>query len=73
MVDDLDELRKQVLGLSREERQGILDALLASFSPHQRDVSDKAWLAEALDRIAAYDRGEMEALTVEDVQKSIGL
>ncbi len=72
-MGNLDELRNQILGLSRDGQLEILDTLLASFSPHQREVIDKAWLAEALDRIAAYDRGEMEAFTVEDVQKSIGL
>lgn len=72
-MNHLEDLREQVLALPMMDRERLMEDILASFCPSGRESIDKAWVAEALDRIAAYDRGEMEAFTVEEVQKSIGL
>lgn len=72
-MSDLDALRTQVLALPDVDRQRLMDDILASFNPVAREAIDKAWVAEALDRIDAYDRGEMGSYTVEEVEKSLGL
>jgi len=72
-MNDLETLREQVLALPIMDRERLMEDILVSLGPSERDAIDKAWVAEALDRIAAYDRGEVEAFTIEDVQKSIGL
>ena len=72
-MNDLESLREQVLALPTVDREQLVEDILASFSPSGREAIDKAWVAEALDRIAAFDRGEMETYSVEEVQKSIGL
>lgn len=72
-MNDLENLREQVLALSIVEREQLMEDILASFSPAGREAIDKAWVAEALVRMAAYDRGEMESFTVDEVQKSLGI
>jgi len=71
-MNHLENIRKQVLALPTVDREQLMEDILASFDPNGRESIDKAWVAEALDRIAAYDRGEMEAFTVEEVRMSIG-
>lgn len=72
-MSNLDALRKQVLALPVVDRERLVEDILASFSPATREVIDKAWVAEALSRIEAYDRGEMESYSVEETEKSLGL
>ena len=72
-MNDLENLREQVLALPVVDRERLMEDILASFNPAAREAIDKAWVAEALDRINAYDRGEMESYTVEEVEKSLGL
>lgn len=70
---DLETLREQVLALPVVDRERLMEDILESFSPDAREAIDKAWVGEALRRIDAYDRGEMDACTVDEVEKSIGL
>lgn len=72
-MNNLDTLREQVLALPEADRERLMEDILASFSPAAREEIDTAWVAEALDRIEAYDRGEMESYTVEEIEKSLGL
>lgn len=72
-MNDFETLRLQVLALPPLERAGLIEDILASFEGVERKSLDEAWAAEARDRLEAYDKGEMEAFTMEEVRKSIGL
>lgn len=72
-MSNLETITEQALSLSIEDREQLMEDLLASFNPKAREAIDKAWVAEALDRIDAYDRGEMKSFTVEEVQESLDL
>lgn len=72
-MSDLDTLRNQVLALPVADRERLMEDILASFNPAGREAIDRAWVAEALDRIEAYDRGEMESYSAEEVEQSLGL
>ena len=63
----LKELEDQARALTPEERASLAEALLESL----RDVSvaeiEAAWDREIESRVAAYDRGELETISAEDV------
>ena len=72
-MSDLNALRDQILALPVKDREQLIKDILASFSPKAREAIDKAWVAEARDRIRAYDRGEMASYSVQEVQESLDL
>ncbi|MCC7495782.1 MAG: addiction module protein [Fimbriimonadaceae bacterium] len=49
------------LALPPAERAVLADALYASLATAEDSFLDSAWAAEAADRLAAYDRGELRA------------
>jgi putative addiction module component (TIGR02574 family) len=53
--------------LPREERERLVDELLASLNEPAASELDAAWEAEIERRLAAYDRGEVHALSAEEV------
>jgi putative addiction module component (TIGR02574 family) len=59
-----DEIVQQALGLAPEDRAFIADNLEESLTPEGFATPEiaAAWIAEIERRIAAYDRGEIEAL-----------
>ncbi len=59
-----DEIVNQALGLEPEDRAFIADKLEESLTPEGFATPEiaAAWVAEIERRIAAYDRGEIEAL-----------
>lgn len=58
-------LRGKLLPL--EERERLVDALLESLNEPAAAELDAAWSAEIERRLAAYDRGEVQALSAEEV------
>jgi putative addiction module component (TIGR02574 family) len=52
--------------LPREEREALYCALAESLGKPDAAV-DEAWLDEAEDRLAAYDRGEIASVTLEEM------
>lgn len=72
-MNDLETLRLQILALPPLERAGLIEDILASFDAGERKAIDEAWAAEARDRLKAFDNGEMEAFTMEEVKQRIGL
>ncbi len=48
------------------ERLQLIDALMDSLDEPD-PVIEAAWAAEAQDRLAAYDRGELEAAPIEEL------
>ena len=57
---------KAVARLAPEERIELVQRIMQSVDPTQPAV-DAAWLAEAKERIAAYERGEVETFDADEV------
>ncbi len=62
-----EQILKQALALSPEDRAEVVDRLLASFQTPPDPLLDELWAREAEDRLDAYDRGELGALPAEEV------
>ncbi|WP_255355205.1 addiction module protein [Pelomonas sp. Root1217] len=53
--------------MPQEERERLVDELLASLNePAARELDD-AWAAEIERRLAAFDRGEVQSLSADEV------
>ena len=59
-------ITEQALALPREEQEAIYRALAESLGKPGSAVDD-AWYDEADDRLAAYDRGEIPSVTLEEM------
>jgi len=66
MTEQVNRIFEAASKLTVEERVELIARLRASMSDVEAGI-EQAWLDEALDRLAAYDRGEMETHAVEDV------
>lgn len=66
-----EQILQQALALPPEERAELLERLLATFQGPTDPVLDELWANEAHDRLDAYDRGELEAVDVEEVLEHI--
>lgn len=67
MPDTAAELAVRGKQLPREERERLVDELLESLNEPAAAELDAAWAAEIERRLAAYDRGEVQALAAEEV------
>jgi putative addiction module component (TIGR02574 family) len=67
MPDTAAELANRGRQLPREERERLVDELLESLNEPAAAELDAAWSAEIERRLAAYDRGEIQALSAEEV------
>jgi len=67
MSDNAFELAQRGKQLPREERERLIDELLVSLNEPAVAALDAAWSAEIERRLAAYDRGEIQALPAEEV------
>ena len=67
MPESAAELAVKGKQLPREERERLVDALLESLNEPASLELDAAWDAEIGRRLAAYDRGEVSALSGEEV------
>jgi hypothetical protein len=56
----------QALALPREEQEAIYRALAEHLGKLDESV-DEAWFDEAEDRLAAYDRGEIASVTLDEM------
>ena len=59
-------ITQQALSLSRDEQEALYRALAESLGKLDADI-DNAWLDEAENRLAAYDRGEIASVTLEEM------
>ncbi len=57
---------EQALALPRDEQEELYRALAESLGKPDA-VIDEAWLDEAEDRLAAYDRGEIASVTLDEM------
>ena len=60
------ELLEKALNLAPTEKAELIDRLLSSLDRPDKEI-DKLWSKEAEDRIEAYERGEIRALTLKEV------
>jgi putative addiction module component (TIGR02574 family) len=57
---------KEALNLKPSEKAELVDKLLSSLDKPEKEI-DELWAKEAEDRIDAYDRGEIKAVTLQEV------
>lgn len=57
---------KEALTLKPSEKAELVDKLLSSLDKPDKAI-DELWAQEAEDRIDAYDRGEIKAVTLQEV------
>jgi putative addiction module component (TIGR02574 family) len=67
MPDTVSEIAQLGKRLPREERERLVDELLASLNEPATTELDAAWSAEIERRVAAYDRGEIHAISANEV------
>jgi len=67
MSEALKELEKQARSLTPEERARLAELLLESLHDAPIAEIEAAWNREIEERVAAYDRGELETFSAEDV------
>lgn len=70
-MNNLDVLREQVLALPESERAALLEDILSSFDPDLRKSVDKAWAAEAEDRLRAFEEGKMESVSLDEARNRV--
>lgn len=67
MPDTVADLVRRGKALPPEERELLVDQLLESLNEPAAAELDAAWDAEIERRLAAYDRGEVQAIDAEEV------
>jgi putative addiction module component (TIGR02574 family) len=67
MPDTVADLVRRGKALPPEERELLVDQLLESLNEPAAAELDAAWDAEIESRLAAYDRGEVQAIDAEEV------
>ena len=67
MSDTLKELEEQARALTPEERARLAEVLLESLRGAPLAEIEAAWDREIEQRVAAYDRGELQTFSTEDV------
>ena len=67
MAERLSELEQQARALSPDDRARLAEVLLESLQGSPLSEVEAAWSREIEERVAAYDRGEVQAYPAEDV------
>ena len=67
MPDQVSELVKRGRELPLAERERLVDELLESLNEPAAAELDAAWTTEIERRLAEFDRGEVQAVSAEDV------
>ena len=67
MNDQVAFLAERGLALSQEDRARLAEVLIASLDPEPQSEVEAAWEVEIERRLAAYDRGEVQAIDAEEV------
>ena len=67
MSSSSDQILKDALALPPQERAALLEILLISFQSAPDPNLDELWIREAEERLDAYDRGELKAVSVAEV------
>jgi putative addiction module component (TIGR02574 family) len=67
MSANAEKILQEALNLPPQDRAEVLERLLATFQQPPDPELDKLWAQEAEDRLAAYDRGELGAVSADEV------
>jgi putative addiction module component (TIGR02574 family) len=67
MADILKELERQAKALTPEERARLAEVLLESLQDAPMADIEAAWDREIEERVAAYESGELQTISAEDV------
>ncbi|MGH8673757.1 MAG: addiction module protein [Burkholderiales bacterium] len=67
MSDTLEELQEKAKALTAEERAQLAEILLESLHDTPLSEIEAAWDREIEERVAAYDRGELQTVSAEEV------
>ena len=67
MAATLAHLAQQAQSLSPQERARLVEVLLESLRDTEVAAIEAAWEREIADRVAAYERGEVETFAAEEV------
>jgi putative addiction module component (TIGR02574 family) len=67
MSQSLSELERHVRTLSADERARLAEVLLESLQEPPLSEVEAAWRQEIKERVAAYQRGDLQAYPAEDV------
>lgn len=67
MSESLAELEQQARALSPDDRARLAEVLLESLQETPLSEVEAAWNREIEERIAAYDRGDLQAFAAEDI------
>jgi putative addiction module component (TIGR02574 family) len=67
MAEQFSELEQQARALSPDDRARLAEVLLESLQGSPLSEVEAAWSREIEERVAAYDRGEVQAYPAEDV------
>jgi len=67
MSESLSDLEQQARALSPDDRARLAEVLLESLQGPPLSEIEAAWNREIEERIAAYDRGDLQAFAAEDV------
>jgi putative addiction module component (TIGR02574 family) len=67
MSADSKQILRDALALPPEELAELVEQLLATLQSPPDPKLDELWAREAEDRLNAYDRGELKALSAEEV------
>ena len=67
MSANREQILQQALSLPDEERAELIERLLATFDDPPEPALDQLWLKEAQDRMDAYARGEIVAVTEDEL------
>ena len=62
------ELLEKILSLSLDEKAELVEQLMVSLEQPDKEL-DKLWIKEAEDRLDAHERGEIKAISLEEVLK----
>jgi putative addiction module component (TIGR02574 family) len=67
MSPEARQILAEALKLSPIEKAELIEQVMVSFSSRDDKAIDERWAAEAEDRIAAYERGEIKSTPVGEV------
>ena len=71
MSERIDEVTQEALSLSPLERMQLIDRLYDSIRPGHERAIEREWAAESERRIDAYERGEADTISYEEMKREL--
>ena len=70
MSANAEKILQEALNLPPQDRAEVLERLLATFQEAPDPELDKLWALEAEDRLDAYERGELDSVSADEVRQN---